>query len=91
MGTFKKSALYTKMDVEMKSSLDDLIKKDKKFLRKVRPGQKGAQGKVGKGPQRFKNKGAAIFKGKNSAGKQQQQRPEKRQSNTGKGAALKVR
>ena len=76
------------MDVEMKSSLDDLIKKDKKFLRKKRPGQQGA-GKVGKGPQRFKNKGAGIFKNKNAAGKQQ--RPDKRQSNTGKGAALKVR
>ena len=72
----------------MKSSLDDLIKKDKKFLRKKRPGQQGA-GKAGKGPQRLKNKGAGIFKNKNANGKQQ--RAEKRQSSTGKGAALKVR
>ena len=76
------------MDVVMKSSLDDLIKKDKKFLRKKRPGQQGA-GKAGKGPQRIKNKGAGIFKNKNAAGKQQS--PKQRQSSTGKGAALKAK
>ena len=70
------------MDVEMKSSLDDLIKKDKKFLRKKRPGQ---QGKANE-PRRFKNKGAAIFKTKNAGG-----RPDKRPSSTGKGAALKAK
>ena len=55
----------------MKSSLDDLIKKDKKFLRKKRSntqgkGQGGAQ-KAGnnKMPRRIKNKGAGIFKKKN--------------------------
>ena len=67
----------------MKSSLDELIKKDKKFLRKKRPGQQSA----GKGPQRIKNKGAGIFKNKNKAGG----RPEKKQSGSNKGAALKVR
>ena len=55
----------------MKASLDDLIKKDKKFLRKKRPQGKGqgAAQKAGnnKMPRRIKNKGAGIFKGKNSS------------------------
>ena len=61
------------MDVEMKSSLDDLIKKDKKFLRKKRSNMQGkgqgAAQKAGnnKMPRRIKNKGAGIFKKKNSS------------------------
>ena len=54
----------------MKASLDDLIKKDKKFLRKKRPqsGGKGPGGAnaSGKMPRRIKNRGAGIFKRKNS-------------------------
>ena len=57
------------MDTEMKSSLDDLIKKDKKFLRKkknVKGKGQGAQQKTGNMPRRIKNKGAGIFKKKSS-------------------------
>ena len=62
-----------KMDVDMKASLDDLIKKDKKFLRKKRSKSQGkGQGsppKAGsnKMPRRIKNRGAGIFKKKNSS------------------------
>ena len=62
-----------KMDVDMKASLDDLIKKDKKFLRKKRSNSKG-KGQAGppkagnnKMPRRIKNRGAGIFKKKNSS------------------------
>ena len=63
----KKGANLTKMNTEMKSSLDDLIKKDKKFLRKKRPGQQNKGGPANKKnmPRRLKNKGAGIFKNKN--------------------------
>ena len=62
-------------DVMMKSSLDDLIKKDKKFLRKKRissqgktKGGFGAPAKIiGNMPRRLKNRGTGIFKKKNSS------------------------
>ena len=57
-------------DIEMKASLDDLIKKDKKFLRKKRNNKQGkgagGQQKAGNMPRRIKNRGAGIFKRKSS-------------------------